>query len=134
MTVFPAPPASVAAVLDGYPSVSRQHLMAVRTLIFTEADRRDVGPLTETLKWGEPAYLTEASRAGTTIRLAWKPASPENLQLLVHCTTSLIDAWRGRFPGLAFAGNRALLLPLDAQLPRGELAQMIGMALTYHRR
>ena len=53
----------IDAVFASYPHAVRQCLDAVRALIIEVAMERDVGPLTETLKWGEPAYLTEATKA-----------------------------------------------------------------------
>jgi hypothetical protein len=104
----------IAAVLAGYPEAARAQANRLATLIRHEAARIDVGPLTETLKWGEPAFLTEATKSGTTIRMAWKPKAPDVLQMLVGCQTSLVDTWRDRFPELRYAGNRAVLLALDA--------------------
>ncbi|MHA1572057.1 MAG: DUF1801 domain-containing protein, partial [Alphaproteobacteria bacterium] len=60
----------VAAVFDAYPAALRRRLMALRQLIFeTAALSEGVGPLTETLKWGQPSYLTQQSGSGTTIRI-----------------------------------------------------------------
>jgi len=56
----------VAAAFDGFPTPVRRRLLEVRSLIFATAARsNEVGPLTETLKWGEPAYLTEATEIGS---------------------------------------------------------------------
>ena len=52
----PAPPPFVAAAVDAFPAAVRRRLLQVRRLIFeTSAALDGVGPLTETLKWGEPA-------------------------------------------------------------------------------
>lgn len=118
-----------AAVIAGYPDAIQTRLCAVRQMIYEEGEAQSVGPLTESLKWGEPAYLTTG--AGTTIRLAWKEKLPDQLQLLVHCNTSLVDQWRSRFPNLTFDGNRALHLEPEP-LPEPELRLMVSMALTYH--
>ncbi len=56
---LPSMPAEVAAAFASYPLVVASTLADVRLLIFaTAAETESVGPLTETLKWGEPAYLT----------------------------------------------------------------------------
>ncbi len=74
-------PADVAAVFAGFPERVRRRLLEVRDLIFeTAADIEGVGPLTETLKWGEPAYLTGATGSGTTIRLGWFRSSDRRLR------------------------------------------------------
>ena len=65
----------------------------------TAADIEGVGPLTETLKWGEPAYLTEATRSGSTVRLGWFRSSERECAVLFNCRTTLVDDFRERFPG-----------------------------------
>ena len=132
----PPAPASVQAAFDALPPPARTYLLKLRTLIIaTAAKTPGTGPLTETLKWGEPAFLTEATKSGTTIRLGWKPATPGTAQLLVHCSTTLVNEWRDLYAGtLAFSGTRAILLDITAPLPRPELAHCIAMALTYHSR
>ena len=134
--VAPSAPANVQAAFDALPAAPRAYLGKLRTLIRDTASKTPgVGPLTETLKWGEPAFLTEATKSGTTIRLGWKPATPTTAQLLVHCSTTLVNEWRDLYAGtLAFSGTRAILLDLTAPLPRPELAHCIAMALTYHSR
>jgi Na+-transporting methylmalonyl-CoA/oxaloacetate decarboxylase gamma subunit len=102
----------------------------IRALIREVATQTGTAPLTETLKWGEPAFLP-AKRAGTTIRLG---ASDTHAKLFVHCQTTLVDSYRSRFPTeFAYEGNRAVLVPLDQPPNRAALAQVIAMALTYHR-
>jgi hypothetical protein len=126
----------VDAAFDAVPPPARAYLLALRDLILATAQKTSgVGPLTETLKWGEPAFLTEATKSGTTIRLGWKPAEPGIVRLLVHCSTTLVNEWRDRYAGtLAFEGTRAIRLDARAPLPRAELAHCIAMALTYHAR
>mgnify|MGYP003672383923 FL=1 len=136
LTAAPPAPANVQAVLDALPAAPRAYLGKLRALILaTAAKTPGVGPLTETLKWGEPAYLTNATKSGTTIRLGWKPATPTTAQLLVHCSTTLVNEWRDLYSGtLAFSGTRAVDLDLRRPLPRTELAHCIAMALPYHAR
>lgn len=118
------------------PPAPRRRLLAVRRLIFETAAASDgVGPLAETLKWGEPAYLTEATGSGSTVRLGWKPSRPDRCAVLFHCRTTLVDDFRALFPdALAFEGNRAIVLSPTGRLPARELAACIAIALTYHRR
>lgn len=136
MPPSPDLPPAVAEAFAAAPPALRPRLLALRDLIFeTAAETEGVGPLTETLKWGEPAYLTEASRSGTTLRIGWKPAVPTQYGLYVHCQTNLIDSFRGLFPeALRFQGNRAILFEQSEDLPRDPLALCIAMALTYHRK
>lgn len=132
---LPTPPPAAAKVLDACPAAARQAVTALRTLILeTAAELDGVGPLTETLKWGEPAYLTEKPRTGTTIRLGWDERG-STLSLYVHCQTTLIKEWRDLYePELTFIGNRELSLPTDQALPHAALKHCIAMALTYHSR
>lgn len=130
----PPVPAAISQALERYPGPVRQRLLEIRDLIFTTAaETTGVGPLTETLKWGEPAYLTEASRSGSTIRLGMVRSAPDKCAILFNCKTSLIDSFRTHFADdFAFDGNRALLLPATAPLPAEPLALCIRAALTYH--
>lgn len=125
------PPAAVAAVLDGFPEPQRARLLELRALIFEVADAEGVGPLTETLKWGEPAYLTEATGAGTTVRLGIPKGATESAALFVSCQSRLIDRVRAECPDLTCVGSRAIHVPLAGPLP--PLARAIGLALTYKR-
>ena len=129
-------PADVAAVFSAFPARVRARLLEVRELVFeTAADTEGVGPLTETLKWGEPAYLTEATGSGSTIRLGWFRSPARDCAVLFNCRTTLVDDFRSQFPDVfAFEKNRALLLDASKPLPRPPLSTCLGMALTYHRR
>jgi hypothetical protein len=131
----PPLPANVKAAYDSYPANARDALLNVRALIFkTAAQNPAVGPLTETLKWGEPAYLTEATKSGSTIRMAWKPAKPDHGALFFNCKTTLVDTMREIYPdAFTYQGTRAVLFALDRPLPNDALAHCIEMALTYHR-
>jgi Domain of unknown function (DU1801) len=129
-------PADVAAVFATFPGRVRRRLLEVRNLIFeTAADMEAVGPLTERLKWGEPAYLTEATGSGTTIRLGWFRSSERDCAVLFNCRTTLVDDFRSRFPdAFAYEKKRAILLDASEPAPRAPLSACLGMALTYHRR
>lgn len=129
----PIPPA-VSAAFDALPAPARDRLIALRRLVFRVAKEKGVGPLTETLKWGEPAYLTEATRAGSTIRLGWHRNAPDHVAIYVNCRTNLVDRFRATFfDAVECSGNRALLQRIDGPMEAGMLAICIGMALTYHR-
>lgn len=129
-------PPAVAAVYDAYPPRARKLLLGVRQRIFETAARHpEIGPLTETLKWGEPAYLPATTKSGTTLRLGWSPKRPDTAGLFVNCQTSLIETWRARYADeLTFIGNREIRLPLNRPLPEDPLRHCIAMALTYHKR
>ena len=123
-------PAEVQAVFDGMASPARAQLLDARRMIFEIAGAENVGPLTETLKWGEPAYLTEASKAGSTVRLGLDKGQPA---VFFNCNTTLVAGFRETFgDALTYQGNRAVLLTPDT--PPDALAICLSRALTYHRR
>ena len=128
--------AAVAAVINAYPPQARAQCLALRELIYrVAADTPGVGELTETLKWGEPAYLTAASRSGSTLRLGWKASKPTCIGLYFICTTDLLSTFRTMFPhDFVFEGNRALLFELGVPLASDALAVCIELALTYRVR
>jgi hypothetical protein len=129
-------PSDVAAAFSAFPEQVWARLLEVRDLIFETAARiEDVGPLTETLKWAEPSYLTEATGSGSTIRLGRVRSSERDCAVLFNCRTTLVDDFRSQFPGaFAYEKNRAILLNAHEPLPRAPLSACLGMALTYHRR
>ena len=122
-------------MFESYPAAIRPKLLALRQLIFETAARTEgVGPLTETLKWKEPAYLTATSRSGSTVRIGWKRSAPDRYAIYFHCGTTLIDSFRTLFPEeFLFEGNRAIMFKMSDPVPEGPLATCIAMALTYHR-
>jgi hypothetical protein len=129
-------PATVAAAFSAFPAGVRARLLEARDLIFeTAAEIEGVGPLKETLKWGEPAYLTDATGSGCTIRLGWFRSSERECAVLFNCRTTLVVDFRDRFPDVfAYEKNRAILLDPREPLPKAPLRSCLGMALTYHRR
>ena len=125
----------VAAAFEAYPPKIRAKLLRLRKLILDTARRTDgVGPVTETLKWGEPAYLTEATKSGSTIRLGWKQKTPGQLGIYFNCNTTLVDTFRTLFPELAYEGNRAIVFQANDTLPVDDLCECFAAALTYHMR
>ncbi|MEM7081081.1 MAG: DUF1801 domain-containing protein [Pseudomonadota bacterium] len=129
------PPADVAAILQTYPAPARKYLRTLRSMTLRLAAKDPaIGELTETLKWSEPAYLTTATGAGSTLRMAWKAKQPDQVALYFNCNTTLVDTFRSLFPELTYEGNRAIALPLDQPLPLDALERCIAMTLTYHLR
>lgn len=123
----------VREVFDSYPEPVRLPLLELRELIFCVAGETEgVGPLTETLKWGQPSYATEESGSGTALRL--HRFGVQRLGVFVNCQTTLIGTFRGLFPDLAYEKNRAIVLSPDAPLPVEPLSLFIEMALTYKLR
>ena len=132
MTPFTS--AEVAQVFASYPARLRGKLLALRELIFaTAATTEGVGELEETLKWGEPAYIT-TSKTGSPVRIAWKARSPQQYAMYFNCQTDLVETFRAWFPHeLRFEGNRAIVFDVSAALPRASVRACIASAMTYHR-
>ena len=125
----------VAEVFDSYPSKFKRKLLVLRLLILeTGAMIESVGEIEETLKWGEPSYLTPKSKSGSTIRIAWKGAKKDQYSMFFKCTADLIPAFKERFPDkFTFGGNRSIDFKLNEKVPEKELKQCIALDLTYHR-
>ena len=130
---MPADASQVDQVFAAYPKAMRTKLGALRKLILaTAAETEGVGALEETLKWGQPRFLTK-SKSGTTIRI--DRHGDEHYALFVNCQTDLIATFRERYPRqLKFEGNRAIVFALDKDLPQDALRHCIALALTYHLR
>jgi hypothetical protein len=123
----------VSRAFAALPAPISRRLLQVQELIFATAAAQDgVGRLTETLKWGEPSYLTEETGSGSTIRLG-QVKDCEHAAILFNCRTTLIDTFRERFPDrFEYRQTRALLLPVAGKLAKRELGVCLSLALTYH--
>ena len=123
---------AVGQAFDAFPDDARANLIALRALIFDVADAtRGVGALEETLKWGQPAYLTPETKSGSTLRLG----APKDggAALYAHCQTTIISDFRALFPdAFAYEGNRAVRIRSTEDLKSEALKLLIGNALTYH--
>ncbi len=132
MTPFSDP--AVEAAFDAFPSAVRGRLLELRETIFDTAKGiNGLGPLQETLKWGQPAYLTPICKPGTTLRLGVPKRG--GYALFVHCQTRVIPEFRAQFPDVfSYDETRAVLLRETAAPDMAALRLLIRSALTYHRR
>jgi len=130
MTEFDDP--NVERAFAAFPEDIRARLMTIREMIFEVADAEQVGALEETLKWGQPAYLTPETKAGSTIRLGQNKA--DEPAVFTHCQTTIVSDFRQAFPDtFEYEENRALY-PGTADSSKDEaLAMFVKSALTYHR-
>jgi hypothetical protein len=126
----------VAATFDGYPRHFKVRLLALRELIYeVAAQTPGVGAIEETLKWGEPAYLTTTTKSGSTVRIAWKKSRPDQYSMFFICTTNLVETFRSLFPGdFRFEGNRAINFSAEDPIPEDALRFCIAAALTHRHR
>ena len=126
--------ADVAAALAAVPQNVRSKLLEVRRLIYDAAVKADrVGRLEETLRWGEPSYLTSRSKSGSMVRIAWKKAQPDRCGIYFHCQTNLVATFKQLYPDVfAYEGNRGISFSAADALPADELSHCVTLALTYH--
>lgn len=124
----------VAAVFDGYPKEIKPKLMFLRQLIFDVASRTNgVGELEETLKWGQPSYLTTQTKSGSLVRIDQIKSQEGKYAMFFHCQTTLVDSFKEMYRGqFEFGGNRSIIFDLKDKVPVKELSHCISMALTYH--
>jgi hypothetical protein len=125
----------VAKVFRSYPTEIREKLHFLRQLIFdTAAATEGVGQLEETLKWGEPSYLTPETKSGSTVRIDWKEKK-SHYAIYFKCTTNLVPTFRRKYPKqFIYEGTRAIIFQEDDKVPVKELSDCISLALTYHLR
>lgn len=127
---------NVKAVFDAYPAKLRAPLLKLREMILaTAAATEGVGKLTETLKWGEPAYLPIRPKTGTTIRINALKGTTDRYALFVNCQTTLVATFRELYgDAFEFEGERAVILNARKSFPDKALKHCIALALTYHLR
>lgn len=125
---------AVAAVFESYPSTLKRKLLFLRQLIFKVAsETAGVGVLEETLKWGQPSYLTAQSKSGSLIRIDQDKTSAGQYAMYFHCQTTLVDSFKEMYRGkFEFVGNRSIVFGKDDKIPIKELSHCISMALTYY--
>jgi hypothetical protein len=123
---------AVQDVFSSYPANVKNQMKQLRRLVFEAANEIEgLQTLEETLKWGEPSYLT---KHGSTVRMDWKEKSPNQYAIYFKCTSKLVPTFREIYPTeFTYDGNRALVFSLDEKLPAEALKHCIKVALTYHK-
>lgn len=123
----------VKAVFAAYPQALRVRLLGLRELVFAAAEEAGVGPVDESLKWGQPAYRPKAPNTGTTVRIDATKAG--GYALYIHCQTTLATEFRDLYPGLfRYEGDRALVFEACEAPPKAEMKHCVALALSYHQR
>ena len=124
----------VAALFKSYPKEIRAKLLFLRRLIFDVASKtKGVGELEETLKWGQPSYLTTQTKSGSLVRIDQMKSQEGKYAMFFHCQTTLVDSFKEMYRGqLEFGGNRSIIFDVKDRVPIDKLSQCISMALTYH--
>jgi hypothetical protein len=126
--------AAVAAAFAAYPKPLKPKLLALRRLILDTAKAtKGVGALEETLKWGQPSYLTPETKSGSTIRIDQVKSADNQYALYFHCQTNLVETFRELYPTeFSYGGNRCIILDADDEVPKAALRHCVALALTYH--
>ncbi|WP_167610742.1 DUF1801 domain-containing protein [Maribellus sediminis] len=119
-------------VFINYPDLVRNNMLFLRELIEETANEmHEITQLEETLKWGEPGFLT---KNGSTIRIDWKPKTPQSYAMYFQCTSRLVETFKIIFKNtFQFEGKRAIVFQLNDKVPVAELKFCIKAALTYHK-
>ena len=125
---------AVDAVFGAYPKPVKAKLLVLRRLIFdTASATKGVGALQETLKWGQPSYLTAETKSGSTIRIDQVKSAANQYAVYFHCQTDLVETFRELYPTqMRYGGNRSILLDAGEELPEAALRHCVALALTYH--
>ena len=125
---------AIEAIFMAYPKPVRTKLLALRRLIFdTAKSTNGVGPLEETLKWGQPSYLTSKTRSGSTVRIDHVKSVANQYAVYFHCQTDLVATFRELYPReFRYGGNRSILFSTDDVIDKPALRHCLALALTYH--
>ncbi|PIE50949.1 MAG: hypothetical protein CSA38_00730 [Flavobacteriales bacterium] len=120
------------AKLETYPDFVRDKLKDLRELVIETAEEiPEITDLEETLKWGEPSFLT---KTGSTLRMDWKKKNPNQYQMYFKCTSRLVETFKLVFGDLfEYEKNRAIIFQLDQEIPVIELKKCIKATLMYHK-
>ncbi|TMU56431.1 DUF1801 domain-containing protein [Flagellimonas algicola] len=118
--------------MQNYPLGIKEKMQGLRGLVLEAVREMDgITHLEETLKWGEPSFVT---KQGSTLRMDWKSRTPDQYALYFQCTSKLVHTFRLVFANdFAFEGNRAILFPVNSELPAEELKACIQATLNYHK-
>jgi len=122
----------VRSIFENYPLNVQEQLIELRELIVNTALKcEDIKDFEETLKWGEPSYV---SKIGSTIRLGLVKSNPNQYAMFFHCKTKLVDTFRHLYGDtFTFEGNRAILFNVKETIAKEELEHCILMSLKYHK-
>ena len=119
-------------VFNSYPKSVKKQMLYLRELVFKTASKIEgLSKLEETLKWGEPSYVT---KHGSTLRMDWKEKIPNQYAMYFQCTSKLVSTFKTIYKSVfKFEGNRAIVFQLNDVIPKEELMHCITLALTYHK-
>jgi hypothetical protein len=119
-------------VFANYPENVWEKLQFLRELVIETAEEtNDIDELEETLKWGEPSFVT---KNGSTLRMDWKEKTPDQYAMYFQCSSRLVETFRMVFDRkFQYEGNRAIVFQLNQKIPEPELKACVKATLTYHK-
>uniref|UniRef100_UPI00321669DC DUF1801 domain-containing protein n=1 Tax=uncultured Draconibacterium sp. TaxID=1573823 RepID=UPI00321669DC len=122
----------VEKVFAGYPDFVRDKMQQLREFVIETAEEiPEISCLEETLKWGEPSFVT---KNGSTLRMDWKPKFPDQYAMYFQCSSRLVDTFRLVFDHkFRYEGKRAIIFHLNEKIPVAELKECIKASLSYHK-
>ncbi len=108
--------------LLSYPERVRPKMQYLRELVIESAKEiPDIKELDETLKWGEPSFI---SKIGSTLRMDWKEQTPNQYQLYFQLIFGDL---------FEYEKNRAIIFKMDEEIAAAEVKECIAAALRYHK-
>jgi Domain of unknown function (DU1801) len=125
---------AVKAKYDSFGTKTRARLLRLRELAYETAARAGVGPLTESLKWGQPAFSTPG-KTGSTFRLDEIKNGNGKYALYFLCQTTLIGTFRELYADcFSFEGSRAIIFEPDGAYEEADISHCMALAMTYGRK
>lgn len=121
----------VDEIFTNYPDFVKNKMQQLRELVIKTAEEIEgISNLEETLKWGEPSFVT---KNGSTLRIDWKEKTPNQYAMYFQCTSRLVDTFRLIFGNkFQYEGNRAIIFQINQKIPKEALKECIKATLNYH--
>ncbi len=122
----------VAEVFEMFEADARTGLLRLRGLIYEcAAQMPEIGKVEEALRWGQPAYLTPETKAGSTLRLGTIKGG--RFAIFAHCQTDIISSYAQSFGGMdRIEGNRAVVFENVNAIDPARISMLIKHGLGYH--
>ena len=114
-----------------YPADTQEKMHRLRRLVHECAKELHLDKLEETLKWGEPSFVT---KHGSTLRMDWKEKNPDQYALYFKCTSRLVETFKLVFGDtFTYEGTRAIVFGKEEEVPVEEVKKCIKATLQYHK-
>lgn len=125
----------IESIFNSYSDNSRKQLLTIREIIFDVAKRdKDIKGVFEEVRWGQPSYITNQTKSGSTIRLG--VFEKDKIAVFFHCKTTLIERFRVIYGDkLEFSKNRAIIIDPKKKIScdvMDAISHCIQMSLRYN--